>query len=85
MAYRIIIDPTADAAIHALPADVRPALDEVMTVLGLVPWNGNPINEDNPDGEMRTLHFGPGGAGLVTYLIVEHDRQVHVLLLQWAG
>ncbi len=56
-----------------------------MTGLGLVPWNGNPINEDNPDGEVRTLHFGPGGAGLVTYLIVEHDRQVHILLVQWAG
>ncbi|MGH3906034.1 MAG: hypothetical protein ACRDTE_17910 [Pseudonocardiaceae bacterium] len=85
MAYRIIVDPAAGAAIHALPAEARPALAEAMDVLGIVPWNGDPINEDNPDAEVRTLPFGPTTAGMLTYLIVEHDREVHVLLVQWAG
>jgi hypothetical protein len=51
----------------------------------LVPWNGRPLNEANPDGPVRQLVFGPGGYGLVTYLIMERDRRVDVLEVQWAG
>ena len=34
-------------------------------------------------GPMRTLIFGSSGA--VEYLILEHQREVHVLLVQWIG
>ena len=32
---------------------------------------------------MRTLAFG--GSGGVAYLILEREREVHVLLVQWIG
>ncbi len=32
---------------------------------------------------MRTLVFGSSGA--VTYLILEREREVHLLLVQWIG
>jgi hypothetical protein len=32
---------------------------------------------------MRTLIFGSSGAG--EYLILEQQREVHVLLVQWIG
>ena len=83
MAYEIIVDPVAQAGIQALPAEVRPALDEVMTVISMVPWRADPINDDNPDGEVRQVVFA--GSGMVTFLIVEHDREVHVLTVQWVG
>jgi hypothetical protein len=34
---------------------------------------------------VRTLVFGPGGDGLVFYLILEDQRRVDVLEVQWAG
>jgi hypothetical protein len=40
---------------------------------------------DYPDGPMRELMFGPHGVGAVTYLILEQQREVHVLLVQWIG
>ena len=57
----------------------------MMTTLELVPWNGKSINEDNPDGEVRQMTFGPHAEGIVTYMILERDREVHVLLIQWVG
>jgi hypothetical protein len=43
---------------------------------------GEPINQQNPDGKVRVLLFG--AAGLVTYLILEDQRQVDVLDVIWA-
>ena len=83
MAYRIILDPVAEADIAALPPDARSALDDVVTVLSEVPWNGWPSNKNNPDGEVRMFIFA--GTGMITYLIVEHAREVHVLEVYWAG
>jgi hypothetical protein len=85
VAYQIILDAVAEAGINALPAWVRPAVDEAMAVLEEVPWNGEPTSRGNPDGEVRRWLFGPEGAGMLTCLIVEHDREVHVLTIQWAG
>lgn len=56
-----------------------------MIVLTLVPWNGVAYSDDKPDGLMRQLVFGLGGKGLVTYLILEDQRRVDVLRVQWAG
>jgi hypothetical protein len=49
------------------------------------PWKGQPLHEDNPDGAVRQWVFGPDDAGQVIYLILDHQREVHVLTLQWIG
>ncbi|WP_300007600.1 hypothetical protein [Pseudonocardia sp.] len=84
MSYSIDIDPRAQATIAALPATALPALAEALAVLELVPWNGRSVNPElNPDGPVRNLPFG--AAGMPTYLIVERDQRVDVLLITWAG
>ena len=50
-----------------------------------MPWNGQPQHEDNPDGAVRQLVFGPDGAGLVVYLIVDDLQRVDVLKVMWLG
>jgi hypothetical protein len=34
---------------------------------------------------MRELMFGPEGAGTITYLLLEDQREVHLLVVQWLG
>ena len=41
-----------------------------------------PANDDKPDGPMRELTFGEHGQGTITHLVLEHQREVHVLLVQ---
>jgi hypothetical protein len=82
VSYSLDIDPRAQATIAALPADALPVLAEVLTVLELTPWNGRPVNPDNPDGAVRNMAFG---AGMITYLVLEEERRVDVLLIAWAG
>ena len=43
------------------------------------------INKANPGGEVRQLVFGPGGRGMVTYLVLEDQQLVDVLEVQWVG
>ena len=61
------------------------ALAEPFAVLELAPWSiGQWVNpERNPDSGVRNLPFG--AAGMVTDLIVEHERLVDILLVTWAG
>ncbi len=47
------------------------------------PWNGDPVHKDNPDGAVRAHAFGR--VGLMTYLILEDQRRVDVLIVQWVG
>jgi hypothetical protein len=54
-------------------------------VLELVPWNGQPYSDVDPDGVMRQWVFGPRGEGLVTYLILEDQWRVDVLRVTWVG
>ncbi|WP_242613457.1 hypothetical protein [Herbihabitans rhizosphaerae] len=60
-------------------------LAEVLDVLELSPWNGPPLHESNPDGEVRRWSFGDRRAGQIVYLVLESHREVHVLLVQWLG
>ncbi len=39
--------------------------------------------ERNPDSGVRNLPFG--ATGMITYLVVEHERRVDILLVTWAG
>lgn len=34
---------------------------------------------------MRELMFGAASQGVITYLLLEREREVHVLLVQWLG
>jgi hypothetical protein len=83
VAYTIDVDPEAREQIRALPAVVLTALAEAMAVLTLTPWNGDPINKENPDGAVRVLLFNP--RGMITYLIVEDRRRVDVLQVTWTS
>ena len=84
MSYSIDIDQGAQDAIAVLPRDALLALAEAFAVLELAPWSaGRSVNpERNPDSGVRNLPFG--AAGMITYLIVEHERRVDILLVTWA-
>lgn len=52
--------------------------------LELAPWSGRSVNpERNPDAPVRNLPFG--AAGMLTYLIVEEERRVDVVLITWVS
>ena len=38
-----------------------------------------------PGGEVRQLVFGSEGRGMVTYLVLEDQQLVDVLVVQWVG
>lgn len=82
--YRV--DPSHPAVVEqvdALPYGALSSYGEVLGVMELNPWAGDPWSRDNPDGNIRTLPFGPGG--LVVYLVLDREREVHILEVQWAG
>jgi hypothetical protein len=83
MSYEIDIDLQAQNDIAALPTMALPALAEAMTILELTPWNGRPINPDNPNGAVRTFAFG--SAGMLTYLVLNDEQRVDVLIVAWAS
>ena len=83
--YRVVLDSAVLDQLAALPTSVLPSYTEVLGVLELAPDGGRPYNEDKPDGPMRELVFGAAGEGTITYLLLERQREAHVLLVQWAG
>jgi hypothetical protein len=83
--YRIVPDPTTIQQVAALPVETLDAYAELLAVIQLVPWNGTPQHEDNPEGAVRRWKFGTGQAGHVVYLILEDQQEVHLLLIQWFG
>jgi hypothetical protein len=83
--YRVVTYDEASEQIAALPVEALSCYAETFSVLELAPRSGRPYNADYPDGPMREFMFGPHGAGVVTYLILEQQREVHVLLVQWIG
>lgn len=83
--YKIDIYPEARDQVSALPLVARHKFSEVLAVLELVPWNGVPINKQNPDGAVRQFMFGPSSVGLVTYLVLEDQREVHIVKVLWVG
>jgi hypothetical protein len=83
--YRVITYGEALEQITALPDEALNGYADVLGVLELAPWSGQPQHERHPDGAVRRWLFGPDGAGQVVYLILEDQREVHVLLGQWLG
>lgn len=85
MLYRVRPYPEAEAQMAALPDDALVFFAQALSVLELVPWNGEAYNEQKPDGSMRQIEFGDGGRGLVIYLILEDQQLVDVLRVVWIG
>lgn len=81
--YTVETDDQSKQQIAALPSEALPAFAELRTLLEVSPWSGDPYHGQNPDAALRTLSFG--GAGMVTYLILEDQRRVDVLIVLWAG
>jgi hypothetical protein len=83
--YRIVPDAAVSEQVAALPAEALQSYAEVLEVLQLTPWNGRPQHPANPNAAVRRWAFGPGQAGQVVYLILEDQREIHLLLVQWWG
>lgn len=81
--YRVIPDVAASEQVAALPTEALSSFAEVLATLQVAPWNGRAQHEDNPDGAVRRWTFGPDQAGQVVYLILDDQREVHLLLVQW--
>ena len=81
--YTVNTDGPAQHQVDALPAEALAAYAELRVVLETAPWSGRPYHRDNPQGAVRALAFGTHG--LVVYLILEDQRRVDVLLVQWVG
>lgn len=73
--YRLRTYEEAMEQIAALPDK---ALEHYSQVIG------DPYNMSNPDGAMRQLVFGPGGNGMVTYLVLDDQLRVDVLRVLWS-
>jgi hypothetical protein len=84
--YRVVPDVEVVDQIAALPEDAVRWLAQAIDVLELAPTTaGRPYNAERPEAPMRELMFGPEGAGTITYLLLEDQREVHLLVVQWLG
>jgi hypothetical protein len=83
--YSVETEVAALAEVDALPAEALPAYAELMTLLEVAPWSGDPYNLQRPAANMRTHTFGAGAAELAIYLVLEADRRVVTLRVLWVG
>jgi hypothetical protein len=83
--YSVETEAAALGEVAALPAGALPAYAELMSLLELAPWSGNPYNLQRPDANMRTHTFAKEGRGLAIYLILEAERRVVILRVLWIG
>ncbi len=76
---------TDDAAeqIGELPVELLPFYAELISLLELTPWAGDPYNAEKPHGAMRRIDIGPNHEVQVSYLILEDQRRVVVLNVMW--
>jgi hypothetical protein len=81
--YRVETDALAESQTEALPSHALPAYAELRTLLEVNPWAGDPINEQNPEAEVRSFTFGPNHEDLATFLILENQRRVDILDVTW--
>ncbi|MBG0833320.1 hypothetical protein HS041_37085 [Planomonospora sp. ID67723] len=47
----------------------------------MAPWSGQPYNPANPKANMLTHAFGE--RGLATYVVMDEQREVYLIRLEW--
>lgn len=80
--YEVVIYDDAKDQANALPDQALLAYFDALDVLELVPENGLLYNEKKPDG-MRVQLFGDSRQGKITYLLLSHQREVHIVSIVW--
>lgn len=83
--YTVDTDGLAQQHVNVLPPEALAAFAELRGRLGAAPWSGQPYHQNKPQSAMRARAFGAHGEGLVTYLILDDQRRVDVLTVQWVG
>jgi hypothetical protein len=81
--YTVDLDPVAQQQAEALPATAINLFLELRAVLEVDPWSGRPLNPDNPKANILTRAFG--GLGLAVYLILDEQRLVYIVRIDWLG
>lgn len=88
--YELVTYPEVRVQVAALPWEAKEAYLRVLVEhLQHEPWAGDPQHEDNPGGAVRRWGFGPDGAGMVVYLILDGPQHpqptVHIAQVTWFG
>lgn len=80
--YRLALDRVAEEQVSTVPGEALGPLAELFVLLETAPWSGQPFNPSNPRANMLTHTFGE--RGLATYLVLEEQREVYLLRVEWA-
>jgi len=83
--YRWELEDLAEDQIAGLPVHARRALIELLDAVVIVDPAEYQRAAGQPARPLRSLPFGPGGEGLVTFLVYEPDELVLVTRVQWLG
>jgi hypothetical protein len=86
--YRWELDGPAQQEFADLPAAAREFLAAFMDAVVFVDpvrYQRRSDERDDVSMPLRSLHFGPDGGGLVTFLVYPPDDLVLVVKIQWLG
>ena len=84
--YRWELDGPARQEFADLPPAARASLAAFMDAVVIVdPVQYQRRRDERDDASLRSLHFGPDGGGLVTFLVYPPDDLVLVVKVQWLG
>jgi hypothetical protein len=86
--YRWELDGLAQQELADLPPAARASLAAFMdavVIVDPVQYQRRRDERDDVSMTLRSLHFGPDGGGLVTFLVYPPDDLVLVVKIQWLG
>lgn len=83
--YQYEILPEAREQVDGMAPSALVHYAELIAFLELTPWDGQPYRDDNPEGNLRKITFGPSGDGIVVYLVLDDQRRVIVVSVTWIG
>ena len=84
--YRWELDGPAQREFADLSPAARVSLAAFMDAVVIVdPVQYQRRRDERDDASLRSLHFGPDGGGLVTFLVYPPDDLVLVVKVQWLG
>jgi hypothetical protein len=79
--YKITLDLVAEEQIAAVPEQALHPLAELFALLETAPWSGQPYDPSNPKANMLTHTFGE--RGLATYVVMDEQREVYLIRIEW--